>query len=233
MVGKIIHEIEKLSGNYSGYEIFSDWIKASAICISNNTDIMQNNVWRKREEEYMALAKKHGKNNMQQFSNMLGMLAVALEDNIEDVLGKIYMQAGLGSKQTGQFFTPFHVSSLTSRIALSSLDINAEKIKLNEPSVGGGGMIIAAAKELKERGVNYQKVLEVTANDLDWKGVYMSYVQFSLLGIKAVVIQGDTLSGKKRTKEQYYYTPAWKGAFYERRINRANTVALDEGKYRY
>ena len=212
MVERIVNEIKKLSGNYSGYEIFSDWIKASAICISNSTDVLHNSIWQKREEEYMALVNKHGTNDMQQFSKMLGMLAMALEENMEDVLGKIYMQAGLGSKQTGQFFTPFHVSSLTAQLALEHVDLSVEKIKLNEPSVGGGGMIIAAAKELKERGINYQKVLEVTANDLDWKGVYMSYVQFSLLGIKAIVIQGDTLSNKKRTREQYYYTPAWKGA---------------------
>lgn len=211
MVEKIVNEIEKLQGDYSNYEIFSDWVKASAICISNSTDILHNSIWQKREEQYMALAKKHGKDTMRQFSNMLGMLAMALEENMEDVLGKIYMQAGLGSKQTGQFFTPFHVSSLTAQLALEHIDLSVEKIILNESSSGGGGMIIAAARELKQRGIDYQKRLEVTAQDLDWKGVYMSYVQFSLLGIKAVVIQRDTLKDAEVMKEQCYYTPAWKG----------------------
>ena len=35
--------------------------------------------------------------------------------------------------------------------------------------------------------------MEVVAQDLDWNGVFMSYVQFSLLGIDAIVVQGDTL----------------------------------------
>ena len=55
-------------------------------------------------------------------------------------------------------------------------------------------MIIAAAKVLKDRGINYQKCMRVVAQDLDWKAVYMCYVQLSLLGINAVVVQGNTLT---------------------------------------
>ena len=54
-------------------------------------------------------------------------------------------------------------------------------------------MIIAVAKVLREMGIDYQKKIEVVAQDLDWNGVFMSYVQFSLLGIDAIVVQGDTL----------------------------------------
>ena len=54
-------------------------------------------------------------------------------------------------------------------------------------------MIIAAAQTLKEKGVDYQRKMRVVAQDLDWKGVYMCYLQLSLLGIDAVVAQGDTL----------------------------------------
>ena len=54
-------------------------------------------------------------------------------------------------------------------------------------------MLIALCKILKERGINYQRKLEITAQDLDWNGVYMTYVQLSLLGAKATVVQGDTL----------------------------------------
>lgn len=42
MVQKIIKRIENISGEYSGYEIFSDWIKASAIGISNSVDLIRN-----------------------------------------------------------------------------------------------------------------------------------------------------------------------------------------------
>lgn len=35
--------------------------------------------------------------------------------------------------------------------------------------------------------------MKVVAQDLDWKGVYMTYVQLSMLGIDAAVVQGNTL----------------------------------------
>lgn len=75
-------------------------------------------------------------------------------------------------------------------------------------------MIIAAAMELKSKGVNYQDELEVVAQDLDWNCVYMCYIQLSLLGISAVVVQGDTLCepyGKDTPKQRVMVTPMKKG----------------------
>lgn len=210
MINEIIKKIEELSGQYSGYEIFSDWIKVAALCIDNSAGNYNQEIYRKREDQYIEIAKKHpGK--MRDFGYMTGMLAECLENNMEDVLGKIYMQAGLGSKQTGQFFTPFHLSYLTAKIAVPEDASEQNPYIMHEPSTGGGGMIIAAAKVLKDRGLNYQKCLKVVAQDLDWKGVYMTYVQLSLLGIEATVIQGDSLSGQVPAAEQIFYTPRKKG----------------------
>lgn len=76
-------------------------------------------------------------------------------------------------------------------------------------------MIIAAVRVLKERGVNPQRCMKVVAQDLDWKGVYMTYLQLSILGIKATVVQGDTLTepytGKGYPPERVLRTPAEKG----------------------
>lgn len=218
MIRKIIEELERLSGEYSGYEIFSDWIKAGAISISNSSDIFHGRTYRKREGEYMDIVHKHGPDRMKVFAEMLGMLALALEENMEDVLGNIYMQAKLGNKSTGQFFTPFHLSYATAAMATPD-DVSEEnQFTMNEPSSGGGGMVIAVAKVLKERGLNYQRCMKVTAQDLDWKGVYMTYVQLSLLGIKAVVVQGDTLrepfsDACTFLPERVLYTPAQKRMF--------------------
>lgn len=56
--------------------------------------------------------------------------------------------------------------------------------------------------------------LDVVARDLDWNGVYMTYVQLSMIGIKAVVIQGDTLAEpeKNYNAERFLMTPAKIGA---------------------
>jgi hypothetical protein len=55
-------------------------------------------------------------------------------------------------------------------------------------------MIIAAAAILQRKELNYQNCIKAVAQDLDWIAVYMCYVQLSLLGIDAVVVQGNTLT---------------------------------------
>ncbi len=121
---------------------------------------------------------------------MLAELAFALEDEITDVLGEVYMEADMGSESTGQFFTPYHLSKMTAGVTIPADVSPAKPLILNEPSTGGGGMIIAAAEILRKEGLNHQRCMEVVAQDLDWKGVYMTYLQLSLLGIKAIVVQG-------------------------------------------
>ena len=101
------------------------------------------------------------------------------------------MKAGCGNKSTAQFFTPFNISVASASLGMP--EIKNGKIKIHEPSCGGGGMVLAAAKVLLDKGENYQRVMEVVAQDLDWTSVHMAYVQLSLTGISAVVVQGDTL----------------------------------------
>lgn len=144
---------------------------------------------------------------------MMAMLVETLEYDMTDVLGQIYMESGMGSKAAGQFFTPYHLSYLCAELSMPEPDDNGI-YRINEPSCGGGGMIIAVAQVLKERGINYQKQMRVVAQDLDWKGVYMCYLQLSLLGINAIVVQGDTLADpykKGYPPERVLYTPCKMG----------------------
>ena len=76
-------------------------------------------------------------------------------------------------------------------------------------------MIIAACKVLHEAGFDFQRRLDVVAQDLDWKGVYMTYLQLSLIGCRAIVVQGDTLCDphtKNYPPERTMRTPAMMGA---------------------
>ena len=209
----IIKTISEISGRYSPYEVYTDWIRCSALSIANACRLRHDAIWKEREDDYIQTMLKYQEPERNRLRDMFYMLADALEDEISDVLGEIYMEARMGSKYTGQFFTPFHLSELCARMALqetiSSFDGN--EISLNEPSTGAGGMIIAAVKVLRDAGINPQKYLRVAAQDLDWKGVYMTYVQLSLLGIKAIVVQGDTLANPytvKYPEERTLRTPA-------------------------
>ena len=212
---EIIKTIQSMSGSYAPYNIFSDWIELCALSIQNACCLVHGEVWKKREDLYKAIAKKYSEDEMQKFSEMFVLLGNALTDNMTDVLGEIYMEMGMGSKYTGQFFTPFHLSELCARTGINFDDLpETGKIKLYEPSCGGGGMVIAACKALHEAGFDFQRKLDVVAQDLDWKGVYMTYLQLSLIGCHATVVQGDTLCDPYTSRyppERTMRTPAKMG----------------------
>lgn len=210
---EILDRIEKIAGKYSAYEVFTDWIRCCSLSIANAVTIVHGKVWKDREKMYMDTISRYTKEEAEIFAEMLGLLAMALEDRMEDVLGGIYMSSGMGSKAAGQFFTPYHLSELCGKIVIPEPDKDG-KYRINEPSCGGGGMIIAAAAALKDKEINYQRKMEVVAQDLDWKGVYMCYLQLSLLGIRAVCVQGDTLTEPYISgypSDRVLYTPAKMG----------------------
>lgn len=213
----IIKLIDQISGKYSAYEVFSDWIRCNALAISNTVTLFQDKVWEEREQTYIDTMRKYSPEERMQLSEMTALLIETMEcDEMTDVLGGIYMESGMGSKAAGQFFTPYHLSLATAEVALQDAVPDAGGIyRIYEPSCGGGGMIIAAAAVLKKKGIDFQRKMEVVAQDLDWKGVYMCYVQLSFLGIKATCVQGNTLTDPyipgKTEKSHILYTPAKMG----------------------
>ena len=208
----IIDKISQIAGRFSAYEIFADWVRCMAISISNVSDLFHNAVWKNREAEYLKTMQKYESEEQEAFGEMTAFLVETLCCGLRDVMGDIYMSLDQGSKQAGQFFTPYHVSQLTAQIAAENAVDG--KCQVHEPSCGSGGMIIAVADTLRQQGYNYQKIMRVVAQDLDWRCVYMCYVQLSLLGIKATVVQGDTLCNpytQGYPPERVLHTPARKG----------------------
>lgn len=185
---EIIKCINDISGKYSTYEVFADWVKMQALAISQSVWHMES-----REKEYLDIVKKYNADEIKMLSNMNAMLTMAFDEKMDDVLGSIYMSKEMGSNKLGQFFTPYHLCKMMAE--LQDLEELKEKeyILVNEPSTGAGANIIAFCEHVKKNGYNYQTQLSVIAQDLDYKAVYMSYVQFSLLGIPALVVQGNTL----------------------------------------
>ena len=50
---EIIKCINDLSGKYSGYEIFSDWIRCLALSIENSLHMIHDKVCQDREQAYL------------------------------------------------------------------------------------------------------------------------------------------------------------------------------------
>ena len=212
---EIVNDLLPLAKDKSPYDVFSDWVECMAISITNAAEFIQNEMvihekaWQEKEERFARIVTSYNDKG-ETFGRMMANLTKALEEP-KDILGEVYMELGCGNKNTGQFFTPYDTCRLMAKLTLKGIEPN-ESLKLHEPSCGSGGTIIAMAAELKEHGINYQNSMCVIAQDLDWKAVYMCYVQLSLLGIKAVVVQGDTLmepyTGNGYPKERTLYTPA-------------------------
>ena len=180
-----------MAGRYSAYEIFTDWIEVSALAMANSTCIIQDKHWQTREEKYKTIMNKYTHEEQIKFCEMLAWFVEDIEENPRDVLGEAFMRGGMGADATGQFFTPFNIS-------LMMADVNVQgytdgDMKVLEPSCGSGGGIIAMAVVLKNKGINYQNVMKVVAQDLDWRCVYMCYLQLSYMGIDAICVQGNTL----------------------------------------
>ncbi len=189
---EICKQIQSMSGKYSVYAIFSDWIQMLALAFSNSMDA---SFMQERERQYMDIARKYTSEELKAIGDLTGMLTIAAEQEMTDILGFVYMHLEVSSKALGQFFTPYHLAKLAACMAtIDKKEIERKGyMTVNEPSCGAGANIIAFAERMLEQGHNYQKEILVTCQDLDWTAVYMCYVQLSLYGIPAVVVQGDTL----------------------------------------
>lgn len=212
---KIIADmIVEISGHRSPYQVFYDWCTCMAMAFQNSCDMFKDSeIYKHHEELYQNTIKQYSESEQAKLYEMTGRLFLAFENEISDYLGGIYMEAGCGNKYVGQFFTPFHLSELTAKLGVDGTD---EDYHMNEPSCGGGAMILATAKVLSDYGINFQKRLKVVAQDLDWLGVYMTYIQCSILGIDAIVVQGDTLKEpyvKGYSPKRILRTPKHMGAF--------------------
>ena len=208
---EIVKKINEMAKYYSAHQVFRDWIEIYALSIANSCEPTGTPVWEKREQQYLSAIGKYQEQEILGFTELGGMLALALEEDISDVLGAVYMGLETSSKVTGQFFTPDNISRLVSKMMDDEVVSTDMPIKLYEPACGSSGMIIAYARTLKDKDINYQRLLDIKASDIDFACVYMSYIQLSLLGVKAVIARQDSLLGEKVPQEHIFVTPAKKG----------------------
>lgn len=180
------------------------------------------------EQRYLNTVKQYTKEQAEEFSKLLALLVMTLEEKHQDFLGQVYMQLNLGNIATGQFFTPYHVSKLMSEINFIEIEDklkDQEFITLSDPCCGSAGMIIAFAETMKNKGYNYQNQLYVEAIDIDEMCFMMAYIQLSLLGVGARVMQGDSLSWKF---QQVLYTPFYFVNGFEWKLKKQNKIVNNQ-----
>ena len=194
-------KLSNLDRSRSVSTVFNDFL--TLICCSLAQTVYRSD---NLEQRYLNIIKTYTKEQAEEFSKLFVFLVLGLEQESQDFLGQVYMSLNLGSQANGQYFTPYSVSKFMAEINFTEIESlqNNQLITLSEPCCGSGALIIAFAQTLREHNINYQQKLFVEAIDISEMCFKMTYVQLSLLGIPAKVVQGDSLSLKF---QQVLYTP--------------------------
>lgn len=201
--------------SHNTYDVFADFVQMSALAIKSSIDLCTGKI--QTEKEFQKLFNRYQPKERQILMEMYGELVAALEEHFHkneicDTLGAIFGELGINNKNTGQFFTPVSVAELCgttifdSRLAQEQIDKKGY-ISVNEPSCGGGAMLMAFIQAMMRAGFNPQRQLLVVAQDIDRRCCCMTYLQLSLYGIPGKVIHGDTLT--MEVYEKPWVTPIY------------------------
>ena len=206
-----------LAGRHSVWEVWSDFITAFALAISNAVDKAR---FDEREAAYLRIMKKYDAQQREVFPALVADVVDALERNPEqDFLGSMYMELELGNDHTGQFFTPYDVCRAMACLTVQGVTeriFSEGWVSLNDCACGAGATLIAACHEIGRRlsvlGQNWQNHVLVTAQDVDASVGKMCYIQLSLIGAAGYVKIGDSLANPMTEKDDpknYWYTPMY------------------------
>ena len=227
----IVRFIEGLSGKYSRWDIWQDFIIMSAIAIANTMGGPQAKA---REEMYRSRAEKYSAKELEVFTDMLLEVVAELErDPEQDFLGELFMALGLGNEWKGQFFTPYSVCRAMSAMTYApDMTARIEKqgwISVNDPACGAGALLVAFANECRRQHINYQTSVLFVAQDIDFLAGCMCYIQLSLLGCPGYVVIDDSIVRPSTSYDargllpkggpQVWYTPMYfRDVWHYRRI---------------
>lgn len=209
----------------SPYEVWSDCMSLFAITISNSTtkqltavsdELKQ--IWDNREKEYLRIINKYDKKEQKLFPQMFALMVNELEERPDqDLLGALYMQAGIGNKNAGQFFTPYNLCDAMSRLTIDKKTLAKQVhtkgyVSVNDCACGAGATLVSASEQCKKlfKKLNYQNHVYFIGQDVDITCVHMCYIQLSLHGLAGYVIHGNTLTEPHpKSLSQIWFTPVW------------------------
>jgi len=220
---QFITEIRKFH-RHNIWRVFSDYCELAACSLSNSVSIGA--AWEKREAQYLGIAQGYNKEEMSIFPKLLAITVEALEHEMQDFLGAVFMELELGNHWKGQYFTPYPVSRLMAEITYAGeMDRSVSQrgfITLSDPACGAGCMIIAFAEVMRTKEIDYQRQLHATCVDVDATAAHMAFIQLSLLHIPAIIVVGNSLSLETRDT---FYTPAHVLGLWSSKLSARNSAA--------
>lgn len=196
----IISELQIVANSgFNIKDVFRSFMEVSAISIYNS--IAKDP---KLEKQYMSSVKKYGRDNMHRFSKCFSILVELLQKDYQDYLGQISVELSTLDGTKGQIFTPLNIAEYMAKASWSNDHITKllknpnNYIKVLEPSAGTGVFLVAIARIMVEDiKLNFQEKLWLVAWELDQSIFYGLYVQASLMGFSAHIVNGNTLTQEK------------------------------------
>ncbi|MBQ7705368.1 MAG: hypothetical protein IJT73_08095 [Selenomonadaceae bacterium] len=232
---KLVDLIAEIAKGGTRYAVFNDFCKIYAAAISNRFDFnrQRENLYLETVKKYerdlvskfveasvelnLALEDCIGQKVLRLNSPQLEELGLFTEfplkcsnPRYKDVLGGIFTEFNMNDSKEGQVFTPEHVGNIMGDLTLDKNFVEAQLkaqgfILIKENCCGSGAITFGALNTLLNLGVSPNKQAVVVASDVDERCIFMAYIQLSLYGIPAVVVQRDDSSGK--VFGEPWYTP--------------------------
>ena len=215
-----IEKFKSLCSSRSSWQVWSDFIVATACAIANAGTDRESELFKQREEEYKQCAERLG--SVETIAEMLAIITMALDENPEqDFLGGLFMKLKLNSYWKAQFFTPYCVCKTMAVITSVGMDEEIKNkgwVSINDSACGAGATLIAMANTLKEQGINYHNHALFVAQDIDRIAGLMCYIQLSLLGCPGYVVIADSLANPvvgnvlrpiQKENQEFWFTPMY------------------------
>lgn len=176
-------------------EVWRDFITMSACAISNSVD---KRFYDDREKLYMDTVKRYTSEEANKMAEMFALVVMSLTQKPnQDFLGETFSALALHNEWKGQFFTPYHVGAFMAAVNIEPAKDQLqgkELITVSDCCCGAGCLLIAFTNEAMKAHIDFQNRVLFVAQDLDYVAGLMCYIQLSLLGCKAIVKIGNSLT---------------------------------------
>lgn len=150
------------------------------------------------EERYMSIVHSYkNKDDVRKMPKLMSLTLTALQHGGCDFLGELATELEILDKENGQFFTPYHVATMMSKILLPDIPETIEQdgfFSASDPAAGAGCMLLAIADEVVQQGFELSECLSIEAIELNRTTYHMLFVQLALRGIPAHVVNGNSLT---------------------------------------
>lgn len=195
---KVLGELSRTRGGH--LEVFADFCRLYACELALKT----------REEEYLSVAGRYSRKELYRFQDAMMNLFVQMDEKpFEDLLGPYYTEinSSASAKARGEYYTPPAIAQLMANLLFSPGDDDGGRISevekmiekgkpitVQEPACGSGGMILSMAELFARK--NAVDLLRVTMIDVSPIACDMAYINTTLFGIPAKIMQGSCLTMK-------------------------------------